>query len=139
MKDVSIFIADPGNKKAILAVSALARAMKEMKKVAILRCVWRQGQGNVVVGVLTPNVSDKDNTVSFSVQFPLTPSFTTIAVFAFWFDIIIFICVLVSRIHFTSMFFLLLRMSESSSFPHSVTSLCHGSQMKNNKRQQITW
>ncbi|KAG5538554.1 hypothetical protein RHGRI_019214 [Rhododendron griersonianum] len=62
MKDVSIFIADPGNKKAILAVSALARAMKEMKKVAILRCVWRQGQGNVVVGVLTPNVSDKDNT-----------------------------------------------------------------------------
>lgn len=77
MKDVSIFIADPGNKKAILAVSALARAMKEMKKVAILRCVWRQGQGNVVVGVLTPNVSDKDNTVSFSVQFPLTPSFTS--------------------------------------------------------------
>lgn len=72
MKDVSIFIADPGNKKAILAVSALARAMKEMKKVAILRCVWRQGQGNVVVGVLNPNVSDKENTVSFTVQFPLT-------------------------------------------------------------------
>lgn len=50
--------------KAILALSALARAMKEMNKVAIVRCVWRQGQGNVVVGVLTPNVSDKDNTVS---------------------------------------------------------------------------
>ncbi|GFY94244.1 Ku80 family protein [Actinidia rufa] len=62
MKDVSIFIAEPGNTKAILAVSALARAMKEMQKVAILRCVWRQGQGNVVVGVLTPNVSDKDST-----------------------------------------------------------------------------
>lgn len=61
VKDVSIFIAEPGNNKAILAVSALARAMKEMKKVAILRCVWRQGQGNVVLGVLTPNISEKDN------------------------------------------------------------------------------
>lgn len=64
MKDVNIIIADPGNKKAILAVSALARAMKEMNKVGILRCVWRQGQANVVIGVLTPNVSDKDNIVS---------------------------------------------------------------------------
>ena len=64
MKDVNIFIAEPGNAKAILAVSALARAMKEMMKVAIVRCVWRQGQGNVVVGVLTPNVSDNENIVS---------------------------------------------------------------------------
>ncbi|XP_034708615.1 ATP-dependent DNA helicase 2 subunit KU80-like isoform X6 [Vitis riparia] len=31
-KDVNIFIAEPGNTKAILAVSALARAMKEMNK-----------------------------------------------------------------------------------------------------------
>ncbi|GAB2274418.1 ATP-dependent DNA helicase II subunit 2 [Dionaea muscipula] len=61
MKDVNIFIAEPGNKGACLAVSALARAMKETNKVAILRCVWRQGQGNVVVGLLTPNVSDRDN------------------------------------------------------------------------------
>ncbi|KAJ8565453.1 hypothetical protein K7X08_008029 [Anisodus acutangulus] len=61
LKDVNIFIAEPGNKKSILALSALARAMKEMNKVAIIRCVWRQGQGIVVVGVLTPNVSDKDN------------------------------------------------------------------------------
>ncbi|XP_030551953.2 ATP-dependent DNA helicase 2 subunit KU80 isoform X1 [Rhodamnia argentea] len=61
MKDVNIFIADPGDQNAILAVSALARAMKEMHKVAILRCVWRQGQGNVVVGALTPNVSDNDH------------------------------------------------------------------------------
>ncbi|XAR63164.1 DNA helicase [Bertholletia excelsa] len=61
LKDVSIFIAEPGNAKAVQAVSALARAMKEMKKVAILRCVWRQGQGNVIVGVLTPNISDKDH------------------------------------------------------------------------------
>ncbi|KAK4411285.1 ATP-dependent DNA helicase 2 subunit KU80 [Sesamum angolense] len=61
MRDVNIFIAEPGNTKAILAVSALARAMKDMNKVAIIRCVWRQGQANVVVGVLTPNVSEKDN------------------------------------------------------------------------------
>ncbi|KAK9143693.1 hypothetical protein Syun_013093 [Stephania yunnanensis] len=61
MKDVNIFIAEPGNKEATLAVSALVRAMKKMNKVAILRCVWRQGQGNVVVGVLTPNESNQEN------------------------------------------------------------------------------
>ncbi|KAF4384654.1 hypothetical protein F8388_003961 [Cannabis sativa] len=61
MKDAYVFIPEPGKTKAILAVSALARAMKEANKVAILRCVWRQGQGNVVVGVLTPNISDRDN------------------------------------------------------------------------------
>ncbi|EEF50392.1 ATP-dependent DNA helicase 2 subunit KU80 [Ricinus communis] len=62
MKDVNIFIAEPGNMRATIAVSALARAMKEMDKVAIVRCVWRQGQGSVVVGVLTPNLSEKDKT-----------------------------------------------------------------------------
>ncbi|XP_076945842.1 ATP-dependent DNA helicase 2 subunit KU80-like [Bidens hawaiensis] len=72
MKDVNIFIADPGNKKAIAAVSALARAMKEMNKVAILRCVWRQGQANAVIGVLTPNVSDKDN-IADSFYFNVLP------------------------------------------------------------------
>ncbi|PNY13475.1 ATP-dependent DNA helicase 2 subunit ku80-like protein [Trifolium pratense] len=61
MKDVYVFIAEPGNTKAVLAVSALSRAMKEMNKVAILRCAWRQGQSNVVIGVLTPNVSDREN------------------------------------------------------------------------------
>ncbi|OAY76711.1 ATP-dependent DNA helicase 2 subunit KU80 [Ananas comosus] len=61
MKDVYIFIPEPGNRKAIVAVSAIARAMKEMNKCAILRCVWRQGQGNVVIGVLTPNISSVDN------------------------------------------------------------------------------
>ncbi|PPD85596.1 hypothetical protein GOBAR_DD17452 [Gossypium barbadense] len=50
MKDVYLFIAEPGNTRATLAVSAIARAMKEMNAVAILRCVWRQGQQNVVVG-----------------------------------------------------------------------------------------
>lgn len=63
MKDVNVFIAEPGNKRAIVAVSALARAMKEMDKVAIVRCVWRQGQGSVVVGVLTPNISEQDGIV----------------------------------------------------------------------------
>lgn len=66
MKDANVFLAEPGNTKAMLAVSALARAMKEMNKVAILRCVWRQGQANVVIGVLTPNVSDRENIVGFS-------------------------------------------------------------------------
>jgi len=66
MKDVYVFLPQPGNTRAMLAVSALARAMKEMDKVAILRCVWRQGQANVLIGVLTPNLSDKENVVSFS-------------------------------------------------------------------------
>ncbi|ESW31064.1 hypothetical protein PHAVU_002G205800 [Phaseolus vulgaris] len=61
MKDVYVFLPQPGNTRAMLAVSSLARAMKEMDKVAILRCVWRQGQANVVIGVLTPNLSDKEN------------------------------------------------------------------------------
>ena len=68
MKDVNVLIAEPGKPRAMIAVSALARAMKEMNKVAILRCVWRQGQQSVVVGVLTPNVSEKDNIVSFCMQ-----------------------------------------------------------------------
>lgn len=61
MKDTNIFIAEPGNTKAILAVSAVSRAMEETKKVGILRCVWREGQANVVLGVLTPNISDTSN------------------------------------------------------------------------------
>ncbi|KAK1303315.1 ATP-dependent DNA helicase 2 subunit KU80 [Acorus calamus] len=61
MKEVNVFIPEPGNSRAILAVSALARAMKEMNKVAILRCVWRNGQGSVVVGVLSPNISSQEN------------------------------------------------------------------------------
>lgn len=64
MRDVYIFIPEPGNTKAIIAVSALAKAMKEMNKSAVLRCIWRQGQGNVSIGVLTPNLSSIDNIVS---------------------------------------------------------------------------
>lgn len=63
MKDVFSFVPEPGNTKAVAAVSALARAMSEMNKVAILRCVWRQGQGNVALGVLTPNISSAKNVV----------------------------------------------------------------------------
>lgn len=59
MKEVYSFIPEPRNQRAIAAVSALARAMKEMNKVAIVRCVWRQGQSSVVLGVLTPNLSEK--------------------------------------------------------------------------------
>lgn len=69
MKDVNIFTAEPGKREAMIAVSALAKAMKEMNKVAIVRCVWRQGQAGVVIGVLTPNISVKDNIVSFPIQF----------------------------------------------------------------------
>ncbi|XP_027335253.1 ATP-dependent DNA helicase 2 subunit KU80 isoform X2 [Abrus precatorius] len=61
MKDVYVFLPEPGNTKAMLAVSAVARAMKEMNKVAILRCVWRKGQAHVVIGLLTPNLSDREN------------------------------------------------------------------------------
>lgn len=72
MKDVNIFIAEPGKREAVIAVSALARAMKEMNKVAIIRCVWRQGQAGVVIGVLTPNVSLKDN-IPDSLYFNVLP------------------------------------------------------------------
>ncbi|KAL1214123.1 ATP-dependent DNA helicase 2 subunit KU80 [Cardamine amara subsp. amara] len=62
MKDVNIVVPDPSKEKYVLAVSALAREMKQTNKVAIVRCVWRNGLGNVVVGVLTPNVSERDDT-----------------------------------------------------------------------------
>lgn len=66
MKDVNSFVPEPGNTKAIVAASALARAMKEMDKVAVLRCVWRQGQSSVAFGVLTPNISSMNNIVRAS-------------------------------------------------------------------------
>lgn len=67
MKDVYIFIPEPGNEKAIIAASSMARAMKELNKVAIVRCVWRNGQGSVIVGVLTPNISSVDIIVSSAI------------------------------------------------------------------------
>jgi Ku70/Ku80 beta-barrel domain len=75
MKDVYMFIPEPKNNKAIVAVSAIACAMKEMNKCAILRCVWRQGQGNVVIGVLTPNISSMDNIVSPSSSSVITSNY----------------------------------------------------------------
>lgn len=44
-----------------------------------------------------------------------------------------------SLIHFTSMSFPLPKMSENFSFHPSKICLCHGNQMNNSKRQQITW
>ncbi|KAH7425556.1 hypothetical protein KP509_11G060300 [Ceratopteris richardii] len=61
MKEANIFIPEPGNSKSILAFSALARAMKQLDKVAIVRCVWRQGQAGVVIGVLTPYIAAEEN------------------------------------------------------------------------------
>eukprot|EP00250_Pteridium_aquilinum_P033977 c6789_g1_i1 orf=114-2246(+) len=61
MKESNIFIPEPGNMKSIVAMSALARAMKELNKVAIVRCIWRQGQAGVVIGVLSPYISKEEN------------------------------------------------------------------------------
>ncbi|CAM0878222.1 unnamed protein product [Alopecurus aequalis] len=72
MKDVNSFVPEPGNTKAIVAASAIARAMQEMDKVAILRCVWRQGQQSVAFGVLTPNISSVKN-VPDSFYFNILP------------------------------------------------------------------
>ena len=65
MKDAYVFLPERGNTRAMVAVSALARAMKEMDKVAILRCVWTKGLKKVTIGVLTPNLSEKEHIVSF--------------------------------------------------------------------------
>ncbi|XP_006650927.1 ATP-dependent DNA helicase 2 subunit KU80 [Oryza brachyantha] len=82
MKDVFSFVPEPGNRKAAVAVSALARAMSEMDKVGILRCVWRQGQGNVALGVLTPNISSVRN-VPDSFYFNILPFAEDIREFQF--------------------------------------------------------
>ncbi|KAL6638579.1 hypothetical protein ACP70R_023690 [Stipagrostis hirtigluma subsp. patula] len=82
MKDVCSFIPEPGNTKATLAISAMARAMQQMNKVAIVRCVWRQGQGNVAVGVLTPNISSVNN-VPDSFYFNVLPFAEDIREFQF--------------------------------------------------------
>lgn len=82
MKDVCSFISEPGNTKATLAVSAIARAMQQMNKVAIVRCVWRQGQGNVAFGVLTPNISSVNN-VPDSFYFNVLPFAEDIREFQF--------------------------------------------------------
>lgn len=82
MKDVCLFIPEPGNMKASLAVSAIARAMHQMNKVAIVRCVWRQGQGNVAIGVLTPNISSVNN-IQDSLYFNVLPFAEDIREFQF--------------------------------------------------------
>ncbi|PUZ36000.1 hypothetical protein GQ55_9G004500 [Panicum hallii var. hallii] len=82
MKDVCLFMPEPGNTKATLAVSSIARAMHQMNKVAIVRCVWRQGQGNVALGVLTPNISSVNN-VQDSFYFNVLPFAEDIREFQF--------------------------------------------------------
>ncbi|KAG0556988.1 hypothetical protein KC19_11G093300 [Ceratodon purpureus] len=61
LKESNIFVPEPGHEKSIVAVSALVRAMKELDYVAVVRCIWRQGQTNVVMGVLLPFVATQDN------------------------------------------------------------------------------
>ncbi|KAL2644979.1 hypothetical protein R1flu_012566 [Riccia fluitans] len=54
MKEANVFIPEPGNERSTVAVSCLVRAMEAEGKVAIVRCIWRARQTNVVLGVLTP-------------------------------------------------------------------------------------
>jgi len=82
MKDVCLFVPKPGNKEAALAVSAIARAMGQMNKVAIVQCVWRHDQGNVALGVLTPNISSENN-VQDSFYFNVLPFAKDIGKFQF--------------------------------------------------------
>lgn len=55
MSDVSIVIPEPGEEKAVIAVSALARALHSRNKAAIVRfkLINRENQG-VTMGILTP-------------------------------------------------------------------------------------
>lgn len=82
MKDVCSFIPEPGNAKAALAVSAIARAMQQMNKAAVVRCVWKQGQGNVAFGLLTPNISTVNN-VPDSFYFNVLPFAEDVREFTF--------------------------------------------------------
>lgn len=132
MKDVNIVVPDPSKEKSVLAVSAIAREMKQTNKVAIVRCVWRNGQGNVVVGVLTPNVSERDDTVSYS--FLCSQEY-----FYLNLTILTIIYLFLSLILFTSTCYLLPRISASFHFLLSTSFLHHGSQMNNSKQQQIIW
>ncbi|KAH1247353.1 ATP-dependent DNA helicase 2 subunit KU80 [Glycine max] len=54
MKDVYVSLPKPGNTRAMIAVSAVARAMKEMNKVAILDLA-PHGQEEVLLPDFTPN------------------------------------------------------------------------------------
>ena len=127
LKEAYVFLPEPGNTRAMLAVSALARAMKEMDKVAILRCVWRKGLASVTIGVLTPNLSDKEHIVSVTCIFLVLINFATLHI-CLSFASLIMVC---SLIHFTSMYFLLLRMCESFNSLPSQISLLQGSQIDN--------
>lgn len=57
-RDTNIFIIAPRN---IVAIFVVAKEMQTTKNVFILRFVWRKGQSNDVLGILTPNISNTDN------------------------------------------------------------------------------
>lgn len=154
MKDVNIFIAEPGKREAMIAVSALAKAMKEMNKVAIVRCVWRQGQAGVVIGVLTPNISVKDNIVSFPIQFQChfcfsaEESLCSLVLVSLFFPlfllssnfplhVVFWMCYARSLIPCISMYCRLLRMYVSFSFHLSRTFRKYFSPLKNSRRLLI--
>ncbi|KAG6547300.1 hypothetical protein Mapa_011237 [Marchantia paleacea] len=61
MKEANVFVPEPGNTRSALAISCLVRAMEAEGKVAIVRCVWRAGQANVALGVLTPCLGSGDS------------------------------------------------------------------------------
>ena len=58
MKDVSLFVPEPGDIHSATAMSALARAMEATQKVAIVRCKFtNRADAGIVIGVLTPKVA----------------------------------------------------------------------------------
>ncbi|BBN01736.1 ATP-dependent DNA helicase 2 subunit 2 [Marchantia polymorpha subsp. ruderalis] len=61
MKETNVFVPELRNTRSTLAISCLARAMEAEGKVAIVRCVWRAGQANVALGVLTPCLGSDDS------------------------------------------------------------------------------
>lgn len=75
MKETNVFVPELRNTRSTLAISCLARAMEAEGKVAIVRCVWRAGQANVALGVLTPCLGSDDSVVSLQITLNFLFSF----------------------------------------------------------------
>ncbi|KAJ7541908.1 hypothetical protein O6H91_10G081700 [Diphasiastrum complanatum] len=82
MKETSVFVPEPGNEKSVSAMSALARGLDATHMVAIVRCIFRQGQANVVIGVLTPNLATEHHVVD-SLYFNVIPFAEDVREFGF--------------------------------------------------------
>ncbi|KAL3698242.1 hypothetical protein R1sor_012318 [Riccia sorocarpa] len=82
MKEANVFIPEPGNERSTVAVSCLARGMEAEGKVAIVRCIWRARQTNVVLGVLTPCLAGEDS-VADCFYFNIIPFSEDLREFAF--------------------------------------------------------